>query len=167
MWILFKSLSVIKVFSHSKHIYSLTPVCIFWCAFKLCSSEKLFPHKEHECGFSFEGTFRWLFRLEAHKHFKVETAGLEDELCSWGLYMMFFVRTDLYRRYFIVSRLVRTRRQCWKVLWIFFLCLSRLDEWLKLFPHAVQWYGFSPVWILSCVFRCPEWLNLLSQCEHL
>ncbi len=30
--------------------------------------------------------------LEAHKHFKIETAGLEDELCSWGLYMMFLLR---------------------------------------------------------------------------
>ncbi len=50
---------------------SLTPVCIFWCAFKPCICKKLFPHKEHECGFSFEWTFRWPFRLEAHKHFKV------------------------------------------------------------------------------------------------
>ncbi len=45
--------------------------------------------------------FQVTLQTEAHKHFKVETAGLEDELCSWGLYIMFFVRADLYRRYFI------------------------------------------------------------------
>ncbi len=70
VWILFKCSVVIKVFSHWKHIYSLTPVCIFWCTFKFCSCEKLFPQKEHECGFYFEWTFRWLFRFEAHTNVK-------------------------------------------------------------------------------------------------
>ncbi len=57
-----KSLLTLKA-----HIFSHT-VCLFWCTFKFCRCEKLFPHKEHECGFSFEWTFRWLFRLEVIKN---------------------------------------------------------------------------------------------------
>ncbi len=64
----FKQFAVVKVFSNSKHMYSLTPVCIFWCIFKLCRCEKLFPHKLHECGFSFVWTLRWFFRFEALKN---------------------------------------------------------------------------------------------------
>ncbi len=60
-----KSLLTLKA-----HILSLTPLCIFWCKFKPCWCEKLFSQKEHECGFSFEWTFRWLFRFEAHENVK-------------------------------------------------------------------------------------------------
>ncbi len=30
LWCCFKQLAVVKVFSHSKHMYSLTPVCFFY-----------------------------------------------------------------------------------------------------------------------------------------
>ncbi len=44
-WCRFKQLGEVNVFSHSKHMYSLTPACLFWCSLKFCREEKRFPHK--------------------------------------------------------------------------------------------------------------------------
>ncbi len=53
------------------------------------------------------------------------------------------------------------------LLWIFFVCSNRLDDWLKLFPHAVQWYGFSPVWILWCSFSSTAVRKVFSHSKHI
>lgn len=48
-------------------------------------------------------------------------------------------------------------------MWIFW-CLFKFSPRLKLFPHWLQKYGFSPVWTLLCFFRSPAWLKRLPHC---
>lgn len=47
-------------------------------------------------------------------------------------------------------------------LWIL-VCSFRLHFWLNRFPQTSQRYGFSPVWILLCLSRCPERSKYLPQ----
>ncbi len=141
-------------------MYSLTAVCIFWCSFKLCRCEKLFPHKLHECGFSLVWTLRCVLRDEALKNVFPHWS----HVYSFSLVWMFvcFLRVDNCEKLFPHWSQVNGFSPVWTLIWS-----VRFPFIVKLFPHWSHVYGFSPVWILSCIFRSPEWLNLLSQCEHL
>ena len=46
------------------------------------------------------------------------------------------------------------------------MCLLRLLVRLKLSPHVVHLYGFSPVCILMCVLRCPVLLKAFPHVVH-
>lgn len=48
------------------------------------------------------------------------------------------------------------------LLWIF-MCSFRLHFWLKRLPHMSQRNGFSPVWILLCLSKCPARSKHLPQ----
>ena len=42
----------------------------------------------------------------------------------------------------------------------------KFPAWLKRFPHCLHSYGFSPVWVLKCVFKFPAWLKHFPHCLH-
>ena len=46
-------------------------------------------------------------------------------------------------------------------------CLFKSLDCLNFFSHFEQLNGFSPVWILSWVFKSPDCLNLFSHFEQL
>ena len=46
-------------------------------------------------------------------------------------------------------------------------CVLNVLLWVKLFPHSMHLYGFSPVWILSCELKLLLWLKLFPHCRHL
>ena len=54
---------------------------------------------------------------------------------------------------------------------ILLLCTQRLWrckllDWLKHLLHSEHLYGFSPLWILLCLPRCPARVNRLLQTVH-
>jgi len=44
--------------------------------------------------------------------------------------------------------------------------LCRCEDWLKAFSHTWHLYGFSPLWILLCTTRSPDFVNRLLQTVH-
>ena len=48
--------------------------------------------------------------------------------------------------------------------WTFFTCLLRLLFWLKQFPHWLQEYGLSPVWVKIWTLTWPGLHKTLEHC---
>jgi len=46
------------------------------------------------------------------------------------------------------------------------MCLFRCPDWLNVLSHSGHLCGFSPLWILLCVTRLPDLLNRLLQTVH-
>ena len=48
----------------------------------------------------------------------------------------------------------------------FHLCFESAELIANLFWQILQWYGFSPVWVLQCSVSLSRLLNILGQSSH-
>ncbi len=132
----FNGLLKYKSFHTRSTCNSLTPVCVFWCSCKYCRHEKLFPHTEHECGFSFTWTFKCVFRADAAKHVFPHWSHVNGFSPVWTHVWISRLRFS--------EKLVPhwSHAYGFSPVWILVCPLSR-DYSVKLFPHWSHLNGLS------------------------
>ena len=161
----FQALLSENLFSHFEQLNGFSSVWILSCVFKRCDGLNLFSHFEQLNGFismhssmclQIVWTTALLFTLWAAEWFFIS---MNSFMC---LQMLWLTERHEHFMFFQTTWLTEILVTLWAAEWFifsmnYFMSLPSTAIWE--FTQLEQLEGFSLVWILSCVFKCCDWLN--------